>query len=76
LIGNLVKDIPAEPQPSPRPLPRPMPPPPGEMAGSQHGLDMQEAMAVFDMIRRTLESAPDLVLDVDWRFRSKHGDTV
>jgi hypothetical protein len=46
------------------------------MTGSQHGLDMQEAMAVFDMIRRTLESAPDLVLDIDWRFRSKHGETA
>jgi hypothetical protein len=75
LISQLVKDIPAEPQPPPRPPPRPMPLPPGDMAGSQHGLDMQGAMAVLDMIRRTLESAPDLVLDVDWRFRSKHGET-
>jgi hypothetical protein len=73
LISEVVKDIPADPQPSPRP-PRPMPPPPGDLAGSQHGLDMPGAMAVFDMIRKTLESAPDLVLDVDWRFRSKSGD--
>jgi hypothetical protein len=76
LISAVVKDIPTDPQPSPRPSPRPMPPPSGELAGSQHGLDMQGAMAVFDMIRRRLESAPDLVLDVDWRFRSKHGDTA
>jgi hypothetical protein len=75
LISEVVKDIPTDPQPSPRQPPRPMPPPSGDLAGSQHGLDMQGAMAVFDMIRRRLESAPDLVLDVDWRFRSKSGDT-
>ena len=75
LIGKLVKDIPVEPPSSPQLPSRPMPPTSSPMTGSQHGLDMQEAMAVFDMIRRTLESAPDLVLDVDWRFRSKHGDT-
>ena len=76
LISKVVKDIPADPQPSPRPPPRPMPPPSSDLTGSQHGLDMQGAMAIFDMIRRTLESAPDLVLDVDWRLRSKHGDTA
>jgi hypothetical protein len=76
LISKLVKGIPADEQPSPRPPPRPMPPPSGDLTGSQHGLDVQGAMAVFDMIRRTLESTPDLVLDLDWRFHSKSGDTA
>jgi hypothetical protein len=76
LISKLVKDIPAEPQSSPRPSPRPVPPPPGDLTGSQHGLDMQGAMAVFDMIRKTLESAPDLVLDLDWRLHPKSGDAA
>jgi hypothetical protein len=76
LISAVVKDIPSEPQPSPRPSPRPMPPPSSDLTGSQHGLDMQGAIAVFEMIRRTLESAPDLVLDVDWRLHSKNGDAA
>ena len=74
LISEVVKDIPSDGQPSPRPPPRPTPPPSSNLTGSQHGLDMQRVMAIFDMIRRTLESAPDLVLDVDWRLRSKRGD--
>jgi len=76
LISEVVKDIPSNPQPSPRPSPRLMPPPSSDLTGSQHGLDRQGAMAVFEMIRRTLESTPDLVLDIDWRLHSKNGDAA
>jgi hypothetical protein len=76
LLSKVVKDLPAAPQPSPRPLPISEPAPPSDAAGSRRGLDMQGAMAVFEMIRQALESAPDLVLDLDWRLRSKSGDAA
>jgi hypothetical protein len=76
LIGKVVKAVPTDPQPSPRPPPQPLSAAPGDLTGSRHDLDKQGAMAVFAMLQRALESAPDLVLDLDWRIHSKSGDTA
>jgi hypothetical protein len=58
--------IPIKPQPGRQSVA--LPPPALETTGSRHGMQRQDALAVFEAIRHRLETDANLVLDLDWRL--------
>jgi hypothetical protein len=45
-----------------------------ETTGSRHGLQRQDALAVFEAIKHKLETDANLVLDLDWRLYPRGGN--
>ena len=42
-----------------------------DTTSTHRGMGVQEALALFDSIKKELESGPDLALDIDWRLYHK-----
>jgi hypothetical protein len=45
-----------------------------ETTGSRHGMQRQDALAVFEAIKYKLETDANLMLDLDWRLYSRGGN--
>jgi hypothetical protein len=56
-----------EPELTPPPIPK------RDTARSQRGLGVKEASAVFDAIKREMESDTGLALDIEWHLYRKGG---